>query len=89
MKYTARNALLEVWVAGKRRLDVDDGRTVDGFDGADAQAIFDDLADGDVVKAYWIWTVGRARREYASKLTARVRAWMNPQNVAAGAMKPS
>jgi len=48
-----------------------------------------DLADGDVVKAYWIWTVGRARREYASKLTARVRAWMNPQNVAAGAMKPS
>ena len=76
-------------MAGKHRLDVDDGRTVDGFDGADEQAIFVELAHGDVVKAYRIWTIGRARREYASKLTARVRAWMNLQNVAAGAMKPS
>jgi hypothetical protein len=77
---------LEVRVAGKHGLDVDDGRAVDG---ADAQTIFDDLAHGDRVKAYRIWAVGRARREYASKLTARVRAWMNLQDVAAGAMKPS
>jgi hypothetical protein len=80
---------LEVWVAGKHGLDVDDGRAVDGFDGADAQAIFDNLAHGDRMKAYRIWAVGRARREYASKLTARVRAWMNLQDVAAGVMKPS
>jgi hypothetical protein len=40
------------------RLDVDDGRAVDGFDGADAQAIFDDLAHGDRVKAYRIGRSG-------------------------------
>lgn len=76
-------------MAGNHGLDIDDGSAVDGFDGADAQAILDHLAHDDGMKAYRIWAVGRSRREYASKLTARVRAWMNLQDVAAGAMKPS
>jgi hypothetical protein len=61
--------ITEVWVAGKHGLDVDDGSA---FDGADAQAILDHLAHGDGMKADGIWAVGRARGEYASKLTARV-----------------
>ena len=68
------NARLEILKVGKDRLDVDDGRAVDGFDRADAQAILDDLADGDAMKADGIWTVGRARGEYAGERTARDRS---------------
>src|SRR5207244_3226375 len=42
--------------------DVDDRRSVDGFDGTDPQAVLLDLADGDRMKAERIWAVGRASR---------------------------
>jgi hypothetical protein len=63
---------LEVCEAGKDRLDVDHGRAVDGFHWADAQAILDDFAHGDAMKADGIWSVGRARGKYARKRTVRV-----------------
>ena len=47
--------------------DVDDWRSVDGFDGADSQAVLLDLANGDAMKAERIWAVGRSCRKYAAK----------------------
>ena len=46
--------------ARKHRFDVNDGRTVDGFDGADPQPILDDPAHGDAMKAQRIWPVWRS-----------------------------
>lgn len=51
--------------------DVDDRRSVNGFDGTDSQAVLLDLANGDGMKAKRIWAVGRSCSKYAGK-------WLGP-----------
>src|SRR5215472_10903998 len=58
-------------------LDVDDGGAVDGFDGADAQAVPGDFAHGDGMQAERIGPVRGAGGENAGQPPARVRARMN------------
>jgi hypothetical protein len=85
----SKNTFLEVLEARKNWLDVNNGRAVDGFDGADAQPILDDLAHGNAMEAQRIWPVGRSRRKYARKRKAPIRARMNLEHVAPGAVQPS
>lgn len=57
--------------AAKHRFDVDNGRSIDGFNRADPQAALAYLA-GDRVKSQRIWPVRRSRGEYARKWLAPV-----------------
>jgi len=84
-----KNTLLEVFEARKHRFDVNDGCTVDGFDGANSQPILDDPAYRDAMKAHGVGPVGRSRGKYARKRTVPIRAWMNLKHVASGAVQPS
>src|SRR5262249_11047183 len=52
-------------IGAKHRLDVDDGRAVNGFYGSNAQAILNDLANDHAMKADGVGTVGRAGGKYA------------------------
>ena len=56
----------------KHRLDVDHGCAIDGFDGTDSQAILDELANRDLMKADWIRPVWGSGREDTGKRTARI-----------------
>src|SRR5262249_30786408 len=69
--------LLEVFYTGEHRLDVDHERTVDGFDGPNAQPISGDLAHGHAVKAQRIRTVRRAGGKDAGKRKLPVGARMH------------
>jgi len=51
--------------AAKRGLDVDDGGSVDDFDGTDSQAVLVNLAYGEGMKTERIWPVRRALRKNA------------------------
>jgi hypothetical protein len=78
---------LEVLQARKHRFDVNNGRTVDGFDRADSQAILDNPAHGDAIEG----PADLAGQEIASRVSGRSRfdRGMNFQHVAPSAVQPS
>src|SRR5690348_1091311 len=79
---------LKIFPARKHRLDVDDGRAVNGFDGANAEAISGDLADYDAMQAERVGTVRGARGKDAMESVPGIRARINLEHVAAGAVQP-
>jgi|HubBroStandDraft_2_1064218.scaffolds.fasta_scaffold22249_6 hypothetical protein len=56
----------------QHRLDVDDRRAVDGFQGTDPQTVLGDPANRDSMKADRIRAIGRAGRKHSSKPSLRV-----------------
>ena|ERR1051326_5823978 len=70
------------------RLDVDDGRAVDGFNWADEHTVLDDFTYSHAVKADGIRTVGRAGGKYAVKALAGVGAGMNLQRFPSRLVQP-
>ena len=70
------------------RLDVDDRRAVDGFDGPNPQAGSDHAPDGDRMQANRIRPIRRACREHACERAPLVVPRVNPEHVTPGLVQP-
>src|SRR3954447_8095645 len=86
-RFTTRSCLRFLNFA-KHWLDVHDRRTVDGFDGANAQPVLYNSADRDRVKTQGIRPVRRAGRKDTGKPTLWIGAGMNLHDVSPGAVQP-
>ena len=56
----------------QHRLDVDDRRAIDRFDGTDSETVLGDLANRDLMKADRIGPVRRAGRKHSCEAPTRV-----------------
>jgi len=73
---------------GEHRLDVDHGGAIDGLDRSDAQPVPDDPSDDDGMKAQRVRPVGRSRCEDPRERIAPVRARVDLEHIAPGAVQP-
>src|SRR5262252_10957860 len=74
--------------AEEHGLDVDHWSSVDGLNGSDLESVSGDLRHPNAMEPERVWTIGRARCEYAGERKALVRARVNLEHVAAGSVKP-
>src|SRR5262249_21638549 len=76
------------FAAGQHRLDVDDGRTVDGLEGADLDPAAAQLEDAYAVEADRVGPIGRARREDAGQRPRGIPAGMDLQHIPSALVQP-
>jgi hypothetical protein len=65
---------------GKHRLHVDDGRTVDGLEGADLDLVAGQRDDSHAVEADRVGPIRRSSREHATQRKRRVASGMQLQD---------
>jgi hypothetical protein len=74
--------------AFQHRLDIDDRRSVDGFNRSNSQAVSLDGSHNNGVKAQRVWPIRRAGRKHTSQPVARIGSRMDFQYVPLSFMQP-